>query len=60
MGSQVVTVDASRLQNGLDEEDLIRCQGRLASAFRDRMRDGQHFRDRGRRRAEDVNFPFRL
>jgi hypothetical protein len=50
------------------DEDLIKRQDRLASAFRDRMRDGRHFRDTGQYRkklfeevvdrAEDVSFPF--
>ena len=45
-------VDASTPRNELDEENLMKRQERLASAFRDHMRDGQSFDGTGQYRRE--------
>jgi hypothetical protein len=49
MGS---AIDASMSPNELDEENLIKRQERLAIAFRDHLRDGQHFEVTGQYRRE--------
>ena len=45
-------VDTSMSRNELDEENLIKRQEKLAIAFRDRLRDGQHFEVTGQYRQE--------